>query len=134
MNLSLLLLHTIIEKKIAMAGNRVSFDDEGQLDELFAENASVHIERLSDGHVWISIERGGVAQIINLFTSRGGRIMSLTTTEKYMAKPPIKLKGIKVPGVRLKDGKVIKTDNAPPHVKAGRRRKANAITGVRPAK
>jgi|CXWL01.1.fsa_nt_gi hypothetical protein len=51
-----------------------------------------------------------------------------------MAKPPIKLKGIKVPGVTLKDGKIKRKDTASPHVRAGRRRKVNKITGVRAAK
>ena len=51
-----------------------------------------------------------------------------------MAKAPVKLKGIKVPGVRLKDNKLVKTDKAPPHVRAGRVRKRNKITGVRAAK
>lgn len=44
------------------------------------------------------------------------------------------LKGIKVSGVSLKDGKVVKKDSAPPHIRAGRRRKANKVTGVRAAK
>ena len=50
-----------------------------------------------------------------------------------MAKAPVKVKlrGIRVPGVRMKDGKVVKSDKAPPHVKAGRVRKKNKITGVR---
>lgn len=55
--------------------------------------------------------------------------------ETTMAKVPTKkLKGIPVKGVRLKDGKIAKTDRAPPHVKAGRRRKAGKITGARAAR
>ena len=33
-----------------------------------------------------------------------------------------------------KDGKIVKKDTAPPHVRAGRRRKANKVTGAKAAK
>lgn len=46
----------------------------------------------------------------------------------------MKLKGIKVPGIRVKDGKIAKKDTAPPHVRQARRRKAGKVTGVRAAK
>jgi hypothetical protein len=47
---------------------------------------------------------------------------------------------IKAPGIPLesnfteRDGKIVKRDTAPPHVRQGRRRKANKVTGVKPAK
>ena len=44
-----------------------------------------------------------------------------------------KLKGTPVKGT-VKDGKFIKADNAPPHARAARRRKAGKVTGVRAAK
>lgn len=47
----------------------------------------------------------------------------------------MKLKGIAVKGIRkTKDGKIAKADNAPPHARQARRRKANKVTGARPAK
>ena len=43
--------------------------------------------------------------------------------------------GIAVKGIRkTKDGKITKTDTAPPHVRQARRRKAGKVTGVRAAK
>ena len=48
---------------------------------------------------------------------------------------PMPKKPIPIPkGYKLKDGKLVKSDTAPPHVRAGRRRKAGKVTGVRPAK
>lgn len=44
-----------------------------------------------------------------------------------------KLKGTPVKGT-VKDGKFIKADNAPPHARAARRRKAGKVTGARAAK
>jgi hypothetical protein len=52
-------------------------------------------------------------------------------------KPRIKVqaRGIPLAGnFTEKDGKIVKKDTAPPHVRAGRRRKANKITNVKPAK
>lgn len=56
-------------------------------------------------------------------------------------KPKIRVKaqGIPIAGVLVKQtdtGKtvIVKKDSAPPHVRAGRRRKANRVTGVRAAK
>ena len=44
-------------------------------------------------------------------------------------------KPIPIPkGYTMKDGKILKKDSAPPHIRAGRRRKANKVTGVRAAK
>ena len=39
-----------------------------------------------------------------------------------MTKAPIKLKGIRVPGVRVKDGVLVKSNKAPPHVKMAQRK------------
>lgn len=51
----------------------------------------------------------------------------------------VKAQGIPIAGVLVKHtdtGKtvIIKKDTAPPHVRAGRRRKANKVTGARAAK
>lgn len=34
---------------------RVELDPDGQMDELFARNATVHIERMSDHHLWMRV-------------------------------------------------------------------------------
>lgn len=48
---------------------------------------------------------------------------------------PMKLKGIAVKGIRkTKDGKITKTDTAPPHVRQARRRKAGKVTGAKGAR
>lgn len=114
--------------------DRITIDDDGELDEAVFANASIHIERLNDGCIWISIEQGCDANIITLSTARNAKIGSTIVQETYMAKAPTKLKGIPVKGVNLKDGKITKTDSAPPHVRAGRSRKRNAVTGARAAK
>lgn len=56
-------------------------------------------------------------------------------------KPRIKVKAIGIPiaGVLVKTDdtgkqRIVKNDTAPPHVRAGRRRKVNKVTGVRAAK
>lgn len=50
-------------------------------------------------------------------------------------KPKPTRKGIPLAGnFAEKDGKIVKKDTAPPHVRAGRRRKANKVTGARAAK
>lgn len=47
----------------------------------------------------------------------------------------MKLKGIAIKGIRkTKDGKITKTDTAPPHVRQARRRKAGKVTGAKPAR
>ena len=47
----------------------------------------------------------------------------------------VKAKGIPLAGnFQEKDGKIIKRDTAPPHVRIGRRRKSNKVTGAKPAK
>lgn len=47
----------------------------------------------------------------------------------------VKAKGIPLAGnFTERDGKIIKRDTAPPHVRAGRRRKANKVTGAKAAK
>ena len=58
----------------------------------------------------------------------------LKQESETIPKQPVKLKGIKVSGVSFKAGKITKKDTAPPHVRAGRRRKAGKVTGVRAAK
>lgn len=51
------------------------------------------------------------------------------------AAAPMKLKGIAVKGIRkTKDGKITKTDTAPPHVRQARRRKAGKVTGAKGAR
>lgn len=51
------------------------------------------------------------------------------------AAAPMKLKGIAVKGIRkTAEGKIVKKDTAPPHVRQARRRKAGKVTGVRAAK
>jgi len=43
--------------------------------------------------------------------------------------------GIAVKGIRkTKDGKITKTDTAPPHVRQARRRKAGKVTGAKGAR
>lgn len=43
--------------------------------------------------------------------------------------------GIAIKGIRkTKDGKIVKKDTSPPHVRQGRRRKTGNVTGVRAAK
>jgi hypothetical protein len=52
-------------------------------------------------------------------------------------KPRIKVqaRGIPLAGnFTEKDGKIVKKDTAPPHVRQARRRKANKVTNVKPAK
>jgi hypothetical protein len=47
----------------------------------------------------------------------------------------VKAKGIPLAGnFTERDGKIIKRDTAPPHVRQARRRKANKVTNVKPAK
>lgn len=48
----------------------------------------------------------------------------------HMAKKPTPIKK----GYTVKDGKIVKVDTAPPHVRAGRKRKAGKVTGVRAVK
>lgn len=51
------------------------------------------------------------------------------------AAEPMKLKGIAVKGIRkTKDGKIVKKDTAPPHVRQARRRKAGKVTGAKGAR
>lgn len=51
------------------------------------------------------------------------------------AAEPMKLKGIAIKGIRkTKDGKIVKKDTSPPHVRQGRRRKTGKVTGARAAK
>lgn len=51
------------------------------------------------------------------------------------AAAPMKLTGIAVKGIRkTAEGKIVKKDTAPPHVRQARRRKAGKVTGVRAAK
>jgi hypothetical protein len=68
--------------------------------------------------------------------------------EDAMAKPPtpyvkpkvrVKAQGIPMAGVLVRTDdtgkhRIVKKDTAPPHVRAGRRRKANKVTGARAAK
>lgn len=52
-------------------------------------------------------------------------------------KPRIKVKARGIPlagNFTERDGKIVKRDTAPPHVRAGRRRKANKVTNAKPAK
>jgi hypothetical protein len=51
-----------------MAIERVTPDRFG-LDEVFAQGCQVHIERMSDGHVWIAIECGPDKLFINLHST-----------------------------------------------------------------
>lgn len=51
------------------------------------------------------------------------------------AAAPMKLKGIAIKGIRkTKDGKIVKKDTAPPHVRQARRRKAGKVTGAKGAR
>ena len=51
------------------------------------------------------------------------------------AAAPMKLTGIAVKGIRkTKDGKIVKKDTAPPHVRQARRRKAGKVTGAKGAR
>lgn len=45
-----------------------------ELDEVVVHNANIHVERMSDGHIWIGIYREGLPEIaVNLFTNPRGR-------------------------------------------------------------
>lgn len=51
-------------------------------------------------------------------------------------KPRVKVKAHGIPlesNFTEHDGKIVKKDTAPPHVRQGRRRKANKVTGAKPA-
>lgn len=59
----------------------------------------------------------------------------LALAKAFDKEPNMRLRGIRTKGVRLTAaGKIAKTDSAPPHVKAARRRKAKKVTGARAAK
>ena len=63
------------------------------------------------------------------------RLMHATLQRIEQGLLPMKLKGIAVKGVRkTKDGKITRTDKAPPHARQARRRKKNTVTGVRAAR
>ena len=48
-------------------------NDDGSLDEIVAEGASVHLEQLSPGHWWMGIEQAGRLYHLNL-TARRAKI------------------------------------------------------------
>lgn len=51
------------------------------------------------------------------------------------AAAPMKLTGIAVKGIRkTAEGKIVKKDTAPPHVRQARRRKAGKVTGAKGAR
>ena len=45
-------------------------NDKGELDEIVADKVDVHLEYMSDGHVWIRI--GDL--MVNLFTKRNAKV------------------------------------------------------------
>lgn len=61
-------------------------------------------------------------------------IQSATAQAVEEGSVSMKLTGIRASGIRVKDGKVIKTDSRPPHVKQKHRRTKGKVTGARRAK
>jgi hypothetical protein len=43
---------------------------ENVLDEVVAQNASVHLEAMDDNHWWLGITAGGTTVHVNLYTKR----------------------------------------------------------------
>lgn len=56
-------------ERITYCGEQPCVHPHPELDEVVLSNVTVHIERMSDGHIWIGIdgERGHLA--VNLFTA-----------------------------------------------------------------
>lgn len=61
-----------------MAIDRVTFGPGGYgFDELVADDASVHVERMANNHVWMAIESGGRRVVLNLHSSRRGVLVNV---------------------------------------------------------
>lgn len=57
---------------------RIELDDDGQMDELFARNATVHIERMSESHVWIRVND----QVVNIASKTGAHLLVMTEDDR----------------------------------------------------
>lgn len=51
------------------------------IDEIVATGVNVHLERMSDGAYWLSIERDGQRQTVTLATRRGALIVARTEVD-----------------------------------------------------
>ena len=100
-------------------------------------------------HLALALERAATPRCgsCRAFTAKGGHLSEWGVCRKLAVSPvhqnwdfcrehePMPKKPIPIPkGYKLKDGKLVKSDTAPPHVRAGRRRKAGQVTGARAAK
>lgn len=54
---------------------RLTIDDTGTFDELVADNASVHIERMSDDCVWMTVRSEGREITLNFWNLYNVRIV-----------------------------------------------------------
>lgn len=49
---------------------------DGELDEIVADECSIHLEQLDIGHWWMSVAAGGKEYHVKLFTKRGAQIFA----------------------------------------------------------
>lgn len=53
-----------------MSATRLGFNDDGTLDEIVAENATVHLEQLGGNLYWLSVEAEGRRHIIKFWAKK----------------------------------------------------------------
>lgn len=51
----------------------------GDFDEVVADGAAIHIERMNDGHIWMVISSGGKTLTLNFYTSRLSKHIAVST-------------------------------------------------------
>ena len=51
-------------------------NEDGSLDEIVARDVAIHLEQMSDGHWWMSIEKHGCLYHLNL-TARRAKITAI---------------------------------------------------------